>query len=107
VERRPRVGVIGLSAKRGWATAAHIPAWRALSDHLELVGVASNREVMTAALQNRKCVYCDWLLGDGLAEVLELAKLAKERKVPAIAGTQAVAIEQSAKTGRTVPVERI
>jgi predicted dehydrogenase len=36
-----RVGIIGLSAERGWATAAHIPALHALSDDFELAGVAN------------------------------------------------------------------
>jgi predicted dehydrogenase len=36
-----RIGIIGLSAERGWATAAHIPALRALSDDFELAGVAN------------------------------------------------------------------
>jgi predicted dehydrogenase len=41
VKRRFRVGIIGLSPKRGWATAAHVPALRALSNDFELVGVAN------------------------------------------------------------------
>lgn len=36
-----RIGIIALSAERGWATAAHIPALRALSDDFELAGVAN------------------------------------------------------------------
>jgi len=133
MERRFRVGIIGLSAKRGWATAAHVPALRALSDHFELVGVANtrlasaesaaaafglprafesaaalvaspdidvvivsvkvphHREVVTAALQNRKSVYCEWPLGNGLTEALELARLANDKKVLAVVGTQAIA----------------
>ena len=30
MEKRFRVGIVGLSAERGWATIAHIPALRAL-----------------------------------------------------------------------------
>jgi len=126
MERRFRVGIVGLSAKRGWATTAHVPALRALSDYFELVGVANtsltsaesaaaafglprafesaaaliaspdidvvivtvkvphHREVVTAALQNRKSVYCEWPLGNGLTEALELARLAKDKKVLAV-----------------------
>src|SRR5258708_1719120 len=133
MERRFRVGIIGLSAKRGWATAADVPALRALSDYFELVGVANtsltsaesaaaafglprafesaaalvaspdidvvivsvkvphHREVVTAALQNRKSVYCEWPLGNGLTEALELARLANDKKVLAGVGTQAIA----------------
>ena len=133
MEKPFRVGIVGLSANRGWATAAHIPALRALSDDFELVGVANtsltsaesaaaafglprafesvealtaspdidvvvvtvkvshHREVVTAALQNRKSVYCEWPLGNGLTETLELAGLAKDKKVLAVVGTQAIA----------------
>jgi predicted dehydrogenase len=133
MQRRFRVGIVGLSPTRGWATTAHIPALRAWSDDFELVGVANtslesaesaaaafglprafenaaalaaspdidvvivavkaqyHREVVTAALQNGKAVYCEWPLGNGLKETLELAKLAADKKVPAVVGTQAIA----------------
>jgi predicted dehydrogenase len=133
VKRRFRLGIVGLSAVRGWATAAHVPALRALSDDFEIVGVANtslksaesaaaafglprafesaaaliaspeidvvivtvkvphHREVVTAALQNSKSVYCEWPLATGLTEALELAKLANDNKVLAVIGTQAVA----------------
>jgi predicted dehydrogenase len=133
VKRRFRIGIVGLSAVRGWATAAHVPALRALSDDFEIVGVANttlksaesaaaafglprafesaaaliaspeidvvivtvkvphHREVVTAALQNSKSVYCEWPLATGLTEALELAKLANDNKVLAVIGTQAVA----------------
>ncbi len=41
MKRRFRLGIVGLSAVRGWATAAHVPALRALSDDFEIVGVAN------------------------------------------------------------------
>lgn len=130
---RFRVGIVGLSAERGWAAAAHVPALRALSDHFELVAVANtrlasaesaarafglplafenaaalaaspevdvlvvtvkvphHREVVTAALRNSKGIYCEWPLGNGLTETLELARLACEKKVVAVVGTQAIA----------------
>ena len=132
MERRFRVGIVGLSAERGWATTAHIPALRALSDDFELVGVANtslksaesaaaafglprafesaaalagfpdidvvvvtvkvahHREVVTKALQAGKSVYCEWPLGNGLTEALELARLAKGKKGVAVVGTQAI-----------------
>ena len=40
--KRFRVGIVGLSAKRGWAAAAHLPALRALSDDFDLIGVANS-----------------------------------------------------------------
>lgn len=133
MEKRFRVGMVGLSAERGWATAAHIPALRALSDVFELAGVANtslasaqaaatafdiprafenvaelvaspdidivvvtvkvpyHRDVVAAALEAGKSVYCEWPLGNGLAEATELAQLAKEKGVLAVAGTQAIA----------------
>jgi predicted dehydrogenase len=36
-------------------------------------------------------VYCEWPLGNGLAEAVELAQVANDRKLPAVVGTQAVA----------------
>ena len=49
---RIRVGIVGLKAERGWANAAHIPALRALSDDIEVVGVANtNRASAEAAVR--------------------------------------------------------
>lgn len=133
MEKRFRVGIVGLSAERGWATTAHIPALRALSDVFEIAGVANtslasaqaaaaafdiprafesvaelvaspdidavvvtvkvpyHREVVAAALAAGKSVYCEWPLGNGLAEATELARLANETKALAVIGTQAIA----------------
>jgi predicted dehydrogenase len=133
MEKRFRVGLVGLSAERGWATTAHIPALRALPDVFEVAGVANtslasaqaaaaafdiprafenvaalvaspdidvvvvtvkvpyHKEVVAAALGAGKAVYCEWPLGNGLAEATELALLANETKLPAVVGTQAIA----------------
>ncbi len=133
MEKRFRVGIVGLSAERGWATTAHIPALRALSDVFEIAGVANtslasaqaaaaafdiprafesvaelvaspdidvvvvtvkvpfHKEVVAAALEAGKNVYCEWPLGNGLAEATELARLANETKALAVIGTQAIA----------------
>lgn len=122
-----------MSAQRGWGTAAHIPALRALSDVFETAGVANtslasakeaaaafgiprafenvaelvaspdidvvavtvkvphHREVVAAALAAGKHVYCEWPLGNGLAEAIELADLARESEARAVVGTQATA----------------
>jgi len=130
--KRFRVGIVGLSAERGWASTAHIPALRALSDVYEIAGVANtslasaksaaaaydipcafesvaeliassdidvvivtvkvpyHREVVTAALGTGKAVYCEWPLGNGLAEAIELARLANENNVRTVVGTQAI-----------------
>ena len=128
-----RVGIVGLSSERGWASTAHIPALRALTDAYEIAGVANtslasaksaaaaydipqafesvaeliaspdidvvivtvkvpyHREVVTAALESGKAVYCEWPLGNGLAEAIELARLANEKNVRTVVGTQAIA----------------
>ncbi|MGF6780975.1 Gfo/Idh/MocA family protein [Paraburkholderia sp. GAS334] len=133
MENRFRVGIVGLSAERGWATTAHIPALRGLPDVFELAGVANtslasaraaaaafdiprafenvaelvaspdidvvvvtvkvpyHKEVVAAALKSGKTVYCEWPLGNGLAEATELARLANETKALAVIGTQAIA----------------
>lgn len=41
MDRKLRVGIVGLSADRGWAAMAHIPALRASSGVFELAGVAN------------------------------------------------------------------
>jgi predicted dehydrogenase len=129
---RLRVGIIGLRAERGWSSAAHIPALRALSDDIELAGVANtsrasaeaaakafglgrafdsvdslvtspdvdvvavtvkvlhHHELVIKALEAGKNVYCEWPLGNGLAEAEEIAALAKRKQVVAVVGTQAV-----------------
>jgi len=53
------------------------------------VKVPTHRELVTAALQAGKDVYCEWPLGNGLAEAEELAALARARGVRAIVGLQA------------------
>jgi predicted dehydrogenase len=133
MDKRFRIGIVGLSAERGWATMAHIPALRALSDVFEIAGVANtslasaqaaaaafdiprafenvaelvaspdidvvvvtvkvpyHKEVVAAALAAGKNVYCEWPLGNGLAEATELASLANDTKALAVIGTQAIA----------------
>lgn len=53
------------------------------------VKVPLHRELVTAALRAGKHVYCEWPLGNGLAEAEALAALAKEQGVYAVVGLQA------------------
>lgn len=53
------------------------------------VKVPHHLELTTAALNARKPVYCEWPLGNGLAEAEQLARLARETGVFARVGLQA------------------
>ncbi|MHA6688291.1 Gfo/Idh/MocA family protein [Mesorhizobium sp. A556] len=52
------------------------------------VKVPYHHELVTAALNAGKHVYCEWPLGNGLAEARELADLAEAKGVVAAVGTQ-------------------
>ncbi|WP_036765126.1 Gfo/Idh/MocA family protein [Paracoccus pantotrophus] len=53
------------------------------------VRVPYHLELVRAALAGGKHVYCEWPLGNGLAEAEEMERLAREAGVLAVAGTQA------------------
>jgi predicted dehydrogenase len=55
------------------------------------VKVPYHRELVSEALNAGKNVYCEWPLGNGLTEATELARLANDRKLPGVVGTQAIA----------------
>jgi predicted dehydrogenase len=88
-----------LASARAAAAAFDIP--RAFENVAQLVAspdidivvvtikVPHHREVVTAALQAGKGVYCEWPLGNGLEETIELAGLARQSKALAVIGTQA------------------
>lgn len=52
------------------------------------VKVPHHHELVTAALEAGKHVYCEWPLGNGLAEARELTKLAESKDLVAAIGTQ-------------------
>ncbi|MET0928305.1 MAG: Gfo/Idh/MocA family oxidoreductase [Aeromicrobium sp.] len=62
-------------------------------DQVDLVVIAvkvpHHLELVTAALDAGKAVYCEWPLGNGLAEAQRLDELATARGVPAVVGLQA------------------
>lgn len=96
-------GVANTSLSSAKAAAAAFGIPRAFENVAELVAspdidlvvvtvkVPHHHEVVTAALEAGKHVYCEWPLGNGLAEAIELAELAKKRKLRAVVGTQATA----------------
>jgi len=53
------------------------------------VKVPHHLELATAAISAGKAVYCEWPLGNGLAEAQAMAALAKKKGVLAVAGLQA------------------
>jgi predicted dehydrogenase len=53
------------------------------------VKVPHHLDVVKTAITAGKHVYCEWPLGNGLAEAQELARLAKEKRVLGVVGTQA------------------
>ena len=53
------------------------------------VKVPHHLELVTAAIAAGKHVYCEWPLGNGLAEARTMAKLARDRGVKAVIGLQA------------------
>jgi predicted dehydrogenase len=63
------------------------------SDAVDVVAVTvkvpHHLELATAALEAGKAVYCEWPLGNGLAEAETLAALARSKGVLAVAGLQA------------------
>jgi predicted dehydrogenase len=63
------------------------------SDAVDVVAVTVkvpyHLELATAALDAGKAVYCEWPLGNGLAEAEALAELANKQEVLAVAGLQA------------------
>lgn len=125
-----RVGIIGLSAERGWAATAHVPALRAVPG-LELAGlcastresgaraaqthgvekvfdspeqlvadegidlavvtvkVSRHHELVSAAIDAGKPILCEWPLGNGLAEAVELQDRADNRGLLTAVGLQA------------------
>ena len=64
----------------------------AACDEVDLVVVSvrvpTHRELVSTAFQAGKAVYCEWPLGNGLAETEELARLASEHDVPTFVGLQ-------------------
>ncbi len=128
-DRTLGVGVVGLSAGRGWAALAHVPALRAVPG-LELRAVAASsaenarraaaafdipvahgsaaelaadpgvdlvvitvrvprhRELVRAALNAGKAVFCEWPVGIDVAETRELLDLATHAGVRTAVGLQ-------------------
>ena len=95
------IGVANSSPASAQAAAEACGLPRAFNSVAELVAspeidivsvtikVPHHLEIVKAALDAGKHVYCEWPLGNGLAEAEELAGLAREKKRLAVVGTQA------------------
>src|SRR5271170_6137662 len=95
------VGVANTSLASAQKAAAETGLPRAFANVAELIAapevdivvvtvkVPHHLEIVKAALEAGKHVYCEWPLGNGLAEAEELAALARARGVLGVVGTQA------------------
>lgn len=82
------------------AAAAHFGVPHAFDNHQDLIAcpgvdlvvvtvkVPYHLELVSAALSVGKMVYCEWPLGNGLAEATVMADLARKKSVHAIVGLQ-------------------
>lgn len=74
---------------RAFASVAELVAAPEIDIVTVTVKVPHHLEIVKAALEAGKHVYCEWPLGNGLAEAEELAALARAKGVLGVAGTQA------------------
>ena len=74
---------------RAFANVAELIAAPEVDIVVVTVRVPHHREIVKAALEAGKHVYCEWPLGNGLAEAEELAALARAKGVLGVIGTQA------------------
>jgi|SRR5262245_49169313 len=100
-ERFEIVGAANTSLASAEKAAAESGLPRAFADVAELIAapeidivavtvkVPAHREIVNAAIQAGKHVYCEWPLGSGLAEAEEMAALARAKGVLGVVGTQA------------------
>jgi predicted dehydrogenase len=100
----PQFKIVALSTtnlERARAAARQYEIGEAFDNHAALVNhpdvdlvtiavkVPHHLELVTAALEAGKAVYCEWPLGNGLAEAQEMAALAKRKGVYTAVGLQA------------------
>jgi len=78
-----------LNIPRAFATPDELAASPDVDIVAVTVKVPHHAALVRAALAAKKHVFCEWPLGNGLAEARELAALAKESGVLCVVGTQA------------------
>jgi predicted dehydrogenase len=74
---------------RAFADVAELVAAQEVDVVTVTVKVPHHLEIVKAAIEAGKHVYCEWPLGNGLAEAEELAELARAKGVLGVVGTQA------------------
>ena len=97
-----RIAALSTSRKESALAAAKLfGVDNAFDNHIDLVNhpdvdlvvvavkVPQHLELVSAALRAGKAVYCEWPLGNGLAETLDLAEMARQAGVVAAIGLQA------------------
>ena len=80
--------VKAFGAKTGYANGEDLIKDPAVDIVTIAVKVPDHRELVLAALEARKHIYCEWPLGRNLAETQELAAVAKAAKVHVLTGLQ-------------------
>jgi predicted dehydrogenase len=108
------VGVANTNRTSAEAAAAEIGLPRAFADVAELIAtpevdivtvavkVPPHFEIVKAAIGAGKHVYCEWPLGNGLAEAEEMAALARTKGVLGVVGTQAPLAPEIAYLGHLI-----
>ncbi|HEV2507417.1 MAG TPA: Gfo/Idh/MocA family oxidoreductase [Mesorhizobium sp.] len=79
---------MGLSS-RAFASVAELVAAPEIDIVTVTVKVPPHFEIVKAAIAAGKHVYCEWPLGNGLAEAEAMAELAREKGILGVVGTQA------------------
>jgi len=75
--------------RRAFADVAALVAAPEIDIVTVTVRVPAHRRIVQAAIEAGKHIYCEWPLGNGLAEAEELAALTRARGVLGVVGTQA------------------
>lgn len=78
-----------LAIPKAFASVAELVASPEIDIVAVTVKVPHHLDIVTAAIEAGKHVYCEWPLGNGLAEAEQLAGLARSKGIVAVIGTQA------------------
>jgi predicted dehydrogenase len=88
-EDTAKASVAAFGAERAFHRFSDMAAHPEVDLIVVCVRVPGHRDLVMAALQAGKAVFCEWPLGANLAEAEEMAGLARQRALKAIVGLQA------------------